>query len=98
MVAAVDTMVLAALSIEPQDEFFFSVDHCFLIGGQGTVMTGTVLAGSVSVGQVSCCFSVLSRANPNVTPRPGVCVFMCVYVCLCVFMCVYVYVCVYICI
>lgn len=29
--------------------FVFSVDHCFLIRGQGTVMTGTVLSGSVSV-------------------------------------------------
>ena len=29
--------------------FMFSVDHCFSIRGQGTVMTGTVLSGSVSV-------------------------------------------------
>ncbi|XP_028680079.1 selenocysteine-specific elongation factor [Erpetoichthys calabaricus] len=29
--------------------FLMSVDHCFLIRGQGTVMTGTVLQGSVSL-------------------------------------------------
>uniref|UniRef100_H2YEH6 Selenocysteine-specific elongation factor n=1 Tax=Ciona savignyi TaxID=51511 RepID=H2YEH6_CIOSA len=29
--------------------FLFSVDHCFSIRGQGTVMTGTVLSGKVSV-------------------------------------------------
>ena len=28
---------------------YFSVDHCFPIKGQGTVLTGTVLSGSVSV-------------------------------------------------
>jgi len=29
----------------------FSVDHCFSIRGQGTIMTGTVLSGSVAVNQ-----------------------------------------------
>lgn len=29
--------------------FLFSVDHCFSIKGQGTVMTGTVLQGKISV-------------------------------------------------
>ncbi|XP_078482761.1 selenocysteine-specific elongation factor [Ciona intestinalis] len=29
--------------------FLFSVDHCFSIRGQGTVMTGTVLSGKASV-------------------------------------------------
>lgn len=29
--------------------FYFAVDHCFSIKGQGTVLTGTVLAGQVSV-------------------------------------------------
>ncbi|XP_057295904.1 selenocysteine-specific elongation factor-like [Hydractinia symbiolongicarpus] len=29
--------------------FMFSVDHCFSIRGQGTVLTGTVLSGSVSI-------------------------------------------------
>ncbi|KAG8176428.1 hypothetical protein JTE90_008559 [Oedothorax gibbosus] len=28
----------------------FAVDHCFIIKGQGTVMTGTVIQGSVSIG------------------------------------------------
>lgn len=32
--------------------FVFSVDHCFPIRGQGTVMTGTVLNGSVAVNDV----------------------------------------------
>ncbi|KAB7498322.1 Selenocysteine-specific elongation factor [Armadillidium nasatum] len=30
-------------------EFVFSVDHCFGIKGQGTVITGTILQGSVAV-------------------------------------------------
>merc|ERR550532_3486951 len=34
---------------DPNGPFIFSVDHCFLIKGQGTVMTGTVLSGSVQV-------------------------------------------------
>jgi hypothetical protein len=29
--------------------FIFSVDHCFAIKGQGTVLTGTVLHGAVNV-------------------------------------------------
>lgn len=29
--------------------FLFALDHCFLIKGQGTIMTGTVLSGAVSV-------------------------------------------------
>ena len=29
--------------------FLFSVDHCFGIRGQGTVMTGTVLQGSIAI-------------------------------------------------
>lgn len=31
----------------------FSVDHCFPIKGQGTVMTGTVIQGKVSVNDVT---------------------------------------------
>lgn len=27
-----------------------SVDHCFSIKGQGTVMTGTILSGSIGLG------------------------------------------------
>jgi len=29
--------------------FAFAVDHCFAIGGKGTILTGTVLSGSVGV-------------------------------------------------
>lgn len=36
----------------PDGPFLFSVDHCFAIRGQGTVMTGTVLNGSVKVNEV----------------------------------------------
>lgn len=32
--------------------FYFAIDHCFSIKGQGTVLTGTVLHGSVAVNQV----------------------------------------------
>ena len=37
----------------PLGPFLFSVDHCFSIRGQGTVMTGTVLQGSVAINDVS---------------------------------------------
>ena len=37
----------------PDGPFVFSVDHCFPIRGQGTVMTGTVLNGRVAVSDVS---------------------------------------------
>ena len=37
----------------PEGPFLFSVDHCFSIRGQGTIMTGTVLSGSVKVTDVS---------------------------------------------
>ncbi|CAF3631096.1 unnamed protein product [Adineta steineri] len=33
----------------PDGPFIFSVDHCFSIRGQGTIMTGTVLSGSVKI-------------------------------------------------
>ena len=36
----------------PSGPFIYSVDHCFPIRGQGTVMTGTVLSGSVHVNDV----------------------------------------------
>jgi len=36
----------------PSSAFVFSVDHCFNVRGQGTVMTGTVLRGQVKVGDV----------------------------------------------
>jgi selenocysteine-specific elongation factor len=32
-----------------QGPFYFAIDHCFPIKGQGTVVTGTVLSGSVKV-------------------------------------------------
>lgn len=31
----------------------FSVDHCFSIRGQGTVLTGTLLQGKINVNDVS---------------------------------------------
>ncbi|OQV19801.1 Selenocysteine-specific elongation factor [Hypsibius exemplaris] len=34
---------------DPTGSLLFSVDHCFTIRGQGTVMTGTVLAGTAKV-------------------------------------------------
>ena len=40
-------------SRSPSGPFIFSVDHCFPIRGQGTVMTGTVLSGSVGINDVS---------------------------------------------
>ncbi|XP_075852050.1 selenocysteine-specific elongation factor isoform X2 [Microcebus murinus] len=35
---------------DPSGPFLMSVDHCFCIKGQGTVMTGTVLSGAVGLG------------------------------------------------
>ncbi|KAM7301027.1 selenocysteine-specific elongation factor [Ixodes scapularis] len=37
---------------QPQGPLVLSVDHCFSIRGQGTVLTGTVLEGSVSLNDV----------------------------------------------
>jgi len=34
-----------------EGDFYFAVDHCFRIAGQGTVLTGTILNGSVAVNQ-----------------------------------------------
>ncbi|TPX31137.1 hypothetical protein SmJEL517_g05446 [Synchytrium microbalum] len=52
-----DTLVEALKSLmvdvpprEETGELVFSVDHCFLVKGQGTVVTGTVLQGTVKVG------------------------------------------------
>lgn len=52
----IDT-VLAMVDIPDRDkgstkDFQFSIDHCFQIKGQGTVITGTVLAGKAKVGDV----------------------------------------------
>lgn len=45
---------LKSLAVIPERDtkgpFLFSVDHCFAIKGQGTVLTGTVLSGSVKIG------------------------------------------------
>ncbi|XP_036274509.1 selenocysteine-specific elongation factor isoform X1 [Pipistrellus kuhlii] len=35
---------------DPSGPFLMSVDHCFSIKGQGTVMTGTILSGSIGLG------------------------------------------------
>jgi len=32
--------------------FYFSIDHCFPIRGQGTVLTGTVLSGTIKVNEM----------------------------------------------
>jgi selenocysteine-specific elongation factor len=37
---------------DSSDVFYFSIDHCFPIRGQGTVLTGTVLSGAIAVNQV----------------------------------------------
>jgi len=34
----------------PEGPLIYSVDHCFSIRGQGTIMTGTILNGSVNIG------------------------------------------------
>ena len=43
------TVDLPARSMGKEHPFYFSIDHCFPIKGQGTVVTGTVLSGSVKV-------------------------------------------------
>lgn len=47
--------------------FLFSVDHCFAVKGQGTVLTGTVLAGSVEV----CCPESKTPAIPTAERLPS---------------------------
>ena len=48
--------VLKASTYKPKRDstgpFIFSVDHCFSIRGQGTVMTGTALSGAVNINDV----------------------------------------------
>ena len=41
---------------DPNGPFLFSVDHCFAIRGQGTVLTGTILNGSAAVNEVGMFF------------------------------------------
>ncbi|KAM7125828.1 selenocysteine-specific elongation factor isoform 4-T4 [Molossus nigricans] len=46
-------LLMSQISIpmrDPSGPFLMSVDHCFSIRGQGTVMTGTILSGSISLG------------------------------------------------
>jgi selenocysteine-specific elongation factor len=42
----------AKIDVFPVDKFkfYFAIDHCFAIKGQGTILTGTVLEGSITVG------------------------------------------------
>lgn len=49
----IDTMKAATFvpGRSKDGHFLFSVDHCFSIKGQGTIMTGTVLNGSVKVNE-----------------------------------------------
>uniref|UniRef100_G1TBT2 Selenocysteine-specific elongation factor n=1 Tax=Oryctolagus cuniculus TaxID=9986 RepID=G1TBT2_RABIT len=44
------TSQISIPSRDPSGPFLMSVDHCFSIKGQGTVMTGTILSGSISLG------------------------------------------------
>ena len=46
-----DTVTLRNRKEALKRPFYFAVDHCFPIKGQGTVLTGTVLSGKVAVGQ-----------------------------------------------
>uniref|UniRef100_A0A224YYR3 Selenocysteine-specific elongation factor n=1 Tax=Rhipicephalus zambeziensis TaxID=60191 RepID=A0A224YYR3_9ACAR len=50
----VEALCHAARLPERQDKgpLVLSVDHCFLVKGQGTVLTGTILQGSVSINDV----------------------------------------------
>lgn len=54
MQGLVDTMLkdLTVPDRISEGNFYFAIDHCFQIKGQGTVLTGTILKGSVSVNQV----------------------------------------------
>ena len=35
------------------EKFILSVDHCFAIKGQGTVITGTLIQGNIKINDVS---------------------------------------------
>lgn len=45
---------MAARNRLAEEGLLFAYDHCFLIKGQGTVLTGTVLSGTMSLGQSVC--------------------------------------------
>ncbi|GMH48986.1 hypothetical protein TL16_g00415, partial [Triparma laevis f. inornata] len=36
-------------TLSPTENFYFQIDHCFTVKGQGTILTGTVLTGSIKV-------------------------------------------------
>ena len=37
---------------DSKGQLLLAIDHCFLIRGQGTILTGTVIQGSIKVNQV----------------------------------------------
>jgi translation elongation factor EF-Tu-like GTPase len=43
--------------------FVFSVDHCFSIRGQGTVLTGTILQGAVGINDVRMIILLIKGEN-----------------------------------
>lgn len=49
-----------------QKPFLFAIDHCFLVKGQGTVMTGTVLQVRASAVTVGLSPGVCYTANTHV--------------------------------
>jgi selenocysteine-specific elongation factor len=50
IVTILKTLDIPKRIVTPDSPFLFSIDHCFQIKGQGTVLTGTVLSGMVKVG------------------------------------------------
>ncbi len=52
LVSKLSDMTVAPTDRDKAAPFLFSVDHCFSIRGQGTIMTGTVLQGTVNVNDV----------------------------------------------
>ena len=43
--------------------FVFSVDHCFSIRGQGTILTGTILQGAVGINDVRLIIPLIKKEN-----------------------------------
>ncbi len=66
----------------PDGKFFFAVDHCFPIKGQGTVLTGTVLNGSVKVNDVVELPELKVQKKVKSMQVIYVCVCVCMYVCM----------------
>lgn len=75
----VEALCQAARLPERQDTgpLVLSVDHCFLVKGQGTVLTGTILQGSVAVNDVSA-----HSSNFFVSIAINVHTFLCTVVCI----------------